>query len=323
MSLYLLSLIISFLLLLSCSPRVSKLEGVNYIDIVRVEDKISISYYRDNPLKPSKRVDKKRYRVICSVGSSPIALWVWNHRDIKKDWETFDRVVKEFGIVRVYLQVSSEIDKNFVQALKNRGLEVFLLDGGKEVSLNFSPEYIKELSPDGFQIDIEPYLNWDFKLKQERYLGNYVKLLKALKRELKPIKLSVVVPFWFDSLTYRGKPLINYVFTYADEVVVMAYRNSLSKAVELVGEEIDLAKRYRKELWLGVELHPQKDEHHNIYRVGRYRLERVGGFKVRGSMLVMPYKEAVRLKFIKCKNVRGFVVHSYSYIKKLKVNSVK
>ncbi len=308
----------------ACSPKADKLVGVNYVDIVQVGDKISLSYYRTNPLKRESRGKPVRTEVNCRKGRSPTALWVWNFRDIYKNKDRFRNTVHRYGVKRIYLQHSGELTPSVIREIEKLGLEVFLLDGGKDIVLNFPLDRLDYLGVRGLQVDIEPYLNWDFNLKREDYVSKYVDFIRRLKSGLgKKYRLSVVIPFWYDSIHYKGKSLTEHVFMYADEVVVMAYRSSLERVLSTASEEIYLSHKYRKPLWIGVELTPQKDEHHHIYRVSRKKLEFVGSYRVKGDMLVFPHDRAILLKSIKCEGIKGFVLHSYRSIKTEELTSVK
>ncbi len=299
-------------ILTSCAVKGPKLSGINYIDIVQTDGGISISYYRENPLEEERTVSEKRPEPpACEKGESLWAIWVWDVRELERNWVKFKRVVNEWGIKRVYLQLSRHLTQDHIDRLRGMGLEVFLLDGGRTTELNFSLDYVRSFEADGFQIDIEPYINPDFNLKRESYLKSYVKLLSEVRRKLRGRRFSVVIPFWLDKLSYGGKPVLEHVFRYADEVVIMAYRNNLSSSLSLSVEEIAQGGRFGKPVLIGFELHRQKDEKHNIYRVEKRSLIFVGSYEVKGEELSMTLEELRRIRGIKCKGVYGFVIHSF------------
>ncbi len=306
-------LIVFIFFIVACAPKVEeKLKGINYIDITVVENKVGISYYSENPLKEQGKEEKvKETDIRCSKGEPYVGVWVWNAYGLKRRFDEFREFVRRYKVKRVYLQISKHVDDKLIKDLKNLGLEVFLLDGGREIKLNYPVEQIVKYDIEGFQVDIEPYLNWDFNLKRERYLSDYVKFLKEIRRKLKDKKFSVVIPFWFDKFRVKDKPLLHYVFKYADEVAVMAYRNNLKDALKLSREEIEYAKRYGKDIFIGLEFHRLKDEYHYVYKVGKYKLIPAGQYVVKGALLTFPKDELSNVINIECNGVKGFIIHSF------------
>ena len=302
--------ILFFLLIIfSCAPKpAQKLEGINYIDVAIVDGDLSLSYYKENPLKAEKPKEPPKRVPKCSRGSSLVALWVWRPHLVEDP--RFKVLVNELGITRIYLQVRKDMDPKTLKYLKSLGLEVYLLDGARDVKINFPISFINGLPADGFQVDIEPYLRKDFNLKREKILRDYVKLLKRIKQNLKGKKFSVVIPFWFDKFYLKDKPLLEYIFRIADEVVVMAYRRDLREAIKLSFEEISMGRRFRKPVLIGLELFPLKDERHFVYKVERRGLRLVGKYTVKGKDLVFPKEKAGDLKSVRCEGVEGFVLHS-------------
>ncbi len=305
-------ILLLFLLILSCAPKEQKLVGVNYIDIILVDGRISISYHSENPLKPpAEGKPAKRRLPVCKRGRASWAIWVWNPRRLKDRFPEFKEIVREFGIGRVYLQISRGLTEDLINDLKNLGLEVFLLEGARDSKVKVDFSLINNLPVEGLQLDLEPYTREDFRLKRERYLGEYINFLKEVKRKLGKKKLSVVIPFWYEKLRLKGKPLLRYVFRYADEVVVMAYRSDFREALSLSWEEIKLGRKYGKDVWIGFELFPLKDEVHHVYKVGKFKLEPIGTYRVRGERLTMKRENLKKLRWIRCEGVKGFVIHSF------------
>ncbi len=296
-----------------CLLAEGKLEGINYIKITQVEDRISISYYKENPLNPKE--SGERFPGIpvpeCKGGSSLWALWVWNYKHIDSEPAKLSRVVKELGIKRIYLQLSDKLTQEKLDRISSLGVEVFLLDGSRDVRPNFPVDFVNSFKVSGFQIDIEPYLKPDFNIRRDAYLEKYVRMIRDLKAGLKGKRLSVVVPFWYDKLSFKGKSLLEHILPHADEIVVMAYRNDFKEVLKLSAEEVYLAERYGVPLLIGLELHSQKDELHRVYRVGREGLILVGSYKVKGEKLTFSKEKLREIKGLKCKGVHGFVIHSF------------
>ncbi len=290
----------------------AKLEGINFIKITQVEDRLSISYYKDNPLREEgKAVSPVDRSPVCGEGKSHWALWVWNARKLENRWEAFLRTVKDWDIDRVYLQVNEALEQSLLDRIKALGLEVFLLDGSRTYSLNFPPEFLGKFEVDGVQVDIEPYLMPDFNVKKEYYLREYLRVLNELKPAIRGKRLSVVIPFWFDKLKLGEKPMLEYIFEVADEVVIMAYRDNFEEALNLSKEEIAMGGTYGKPVFIGFELHKQKDEIHRVYRVDRNGLVHIGTYKVRGSKLSISKEKLKSVRNVECKGVSGFVIHSF------------
>ncbi len=299
-------LIILLVLIAGCSQ---KLRAVNYIDIVPSERGLSISYHRENPLAGEKK-PVKFTPPECSEGKGFVALWIWDLRRLEGRWEDFVSAVKSLGVKRVYLQLSRRLKKEHIDRIKDLGLEVYLLDGGRD-GLNFPVSYVKKFPADGFQVDIEPYQNPDFNLRRGWYARRLLKEIRRIKREIGSVKLSVVVPFWYEKVPVGNRSLIELIFGEADELVVMAYRKSLSEALRLSGEEIVLGKKFGKPVLIGLEVNPQRDEKHYVYKVGERFLELVGTYEVKGERLTFPKERVGKLKNLVCGGVKGFVIHSF------------
>ena len=299
-------LVILMVLIAGCSQ---KLKDVNYIDIVPSERGLSISYHRENPFREEEK-SVKLPPPECSESEGFVALWIWSVRRLERRWEDLVSAVKSLGVKRVYLQLSRRLKKEHIERIKDLGLEVYLLDGGRD-GLNFPVSYVKNFPADGFQVDIEPYQNPDFNLRRGWYARRLLKEIRRIKREIGSVKLSVVVPFWYEKVPVGNRSLIELIFEEADEVVVMAYRNNLSEALKLSGEEIALGKKFGKPVLIGLEINPQRDEKHYVYKVGERFLELVGTYEVKGKRLTFPKEKVGELRNLACDGVRGFVIHSF------------
>jgi hypothetical protein len=121
----------------------------------------------------------------------------------------------------------------------------------------------------------------------------------------------VVVPFWYETLEFKGKSLLEEILRYADEIVVMAYRDNFPEAIKLSAEEVYVSKTYGKDVLIGFELHPQKDELHRVYRVDKDRLTLIGSYRVVGKKLTMDLSTLKKVRNLRCENIRGFVIHSF------------
>ncbi|HWR90007.1 MAG TPA: hypothetical protein VN260_07090, partial [Dissulfurispiraceae bacterium] len=117
----------------------------------------------------------------------------------------------------------------------------------------------------GFQIDVEPYTKPDFNLRKGHYAGRYLKMVKELKAAAgDDLPLSVVLPFWFDSVMLQDKPLSFHVMDVADEVVLMSYRTTFDELVASGCDELTYAGVIGKPLLLGIETVKLPRERHII-----------------------------------------------------------
>jgi hypothetical protein len=202
-------------------------------------------------------------------------IWIWRRDNVLGREESVLKRLSAQGIKRIYLQVGDdpEVFAPFLGKAAKDGVEVFALDG--------SPTYIaapQELLQRikrvdeyngshpgaryaGFQTDIEPYLNKDFHSRKAYYASAYLELLDRIKKS-SALRLSVVVPFWFDTLYAGGKSLVQGVVERADEVVVMSYRTDASTVQAISRSTLSLGEQYGKPVWLGVELGAIPDEQH-------------------------------------------------------------
>ena len=100
----------------------------------------------------------------------------------------------------------------------------------------------------GVVVDVEPYLLDEWDTARGRTVSRYLRALRAAKRAAAPLPLMVAVPFWFDHDSYRDADgtLAARIADIADEVAVMAYRDTAGGAdgiITLSRGEVDLASR--------------------------------------------------------------------------------
>ncbi|MCP9470495.1 MAG: hypothetical protein NNA31_10910 [Nitrospira sp.] len=210
-------------------------------------------------------------------------LWVW---DLQKAARHADQVVetcRSIGCRRLSIQVPSAGDSpsvwrafcSLVRRWRAEGIEVLALDGYPEAAVN--PDRLLagirrlmaecgESPPDGFQVDIEPYLLPEARLGQDRY-RDYLTSLVQIRHMLPPdVPLSVVVPFWFPEVSVEGRPLALGVVQVADEVVVMSYRVAVVEAQTLMDDWGRYGALLGKPVWGAMETRPLPDEQHLLLR---------------------------------------------------------
>jgi hypothetical protein len=224
----------------------------------------------------SATVDEVSFRhTVHRPGGTGRGIWILNrNRVLGQEEQTLDKL-SEHSITRVYLQVGDDpaILGDFLRKAARRGIEVYALDGSPNsvaapealLARIKAVETYNRTHPEacfaGFQTDIEPYLNKDFNSRKGYYATAYADLLAVIKKGFN-VPLSVVVPFWFDTIHEGGKSLIQRIVETADEVVVKSTRTDSATALDMARATLSLGEQFNKPVLLGIELGPIPDEHH-------------------------------------------------------------
>ncbi len=307
---------------------------VKKIDLTKV---MSLVFLLDSSEGSASLEQIKFSQSLLAAAPKPHGIWMWNNRLVPGHEEEVVGHLVSHGIGRVYLQIDDDPGRFllFVEAAGKKGIEVFALDG--------DPEYVKNPEPllrriskvanlarsasgvtfAGFQVDIEPYLNKDFGLRKEYYVSAYLDLLSRLK-ERGGIPLSVVVPFWFDSIQVRGATLLQKVIEVADELVVMSYRTNSAELMAVSMTELGLGVKLGKPVRLGIELGRIPDERHveleavsapgDIQLAGMW-WKKKGDYTVSGDRISFKNRKnelpAYMAAPIPFRSFGGWVLHSY------------
>lgn len=209
------------------------------------------------------------------------AIWIWDSRPAIADAGTMVRNLKALHVRRIYLQISDDLEAllPIIQECTKAGIEVFALDG--------SPTYLEHPEPllkrvqavedfnlkhpgtqfAGFQIDIEPHLNKDFRIRLDTYGSLYVELMERILRITEgKLPLSTVIPFWYDSLLINERTLAWHLIRQSDEAVIMSYRTDDKEIEAIARDELLYGERLSKKVRLGVETGRIPDEVHVTYR---------------------------------------------------------
>lgn len=271
------------------------------------------------------------------AASQPHGVWLWNNRLVPGHEADVIKRLLSNGIGRVYLQINDDPGRflPFVEAAHKKGIDVFALDGDpgyveKPEALLGRIAKVAKLKHSasgaafaGFQVDIEPYLNKDFALRREYYVSAYLELLSRLKKQ-GGMPLSVVVPFWFDSIHFRGTTLLQKVVEIADELVVMSYRTNSAELLDVSMAELGLGEKFGKPVRLGIELGRIPNERHielepasdggDIHLAGMWWKKKrdytVSGDRIsfKNSTKALPAYMATPIPF---RSFGGWVLHSY------------
>ena len=224
-------------------------------------------------------VPRKDLLMGCESGNPFVAVWVWDPGHIHRDRNSFEKVVKKWGIKRVYIAGEGKALKEATAIIRDMGLEIYVTQSGKSLEGNFNPQIAIQMDYDGYQIDLEPY--WGMTVQRfQQHAREYIIVLRRLYNGAGRIPFSVVIPHWFDKVKVGSKNLAEEVFDLADEVVVMAYRDDLRKSLLLAREEVLLGIKKGKKVFIGLEAtaYPESD----TVPLSLRDLWRIGGMKCRG-----------------------------------------
>lgn len=257
------------------------LKKSDYIDIVYEDGMFSrVNYIKEEPPR------ELNYNVNCPIqethGEVIRGIWLWDFKKVAGNEKQVIDFLKEWEIKRVYLQIGDdlEIQKDFLKMALKDGIEIFALEGSSEYVNNYSilSERLKSVIEfnrknmsikfRGFQINVEPHIMRDFNINREEYMRKYVKLIKSLQRHLRgeDMLLSIVIPFWFDEISYEGIPLAYRVIDMADEVAIMSYRTDPEEMLSVAYNELCYAFRRGKPVYLGVEVNRLPTEEHFLIK---------------------------------------------------------
>ncbi len=302
------------------------------IDLSKLKYFVAISDNNISPIKEIEFIKTKRAK------KAIIALWIWKSKPIEKE------KLKNYKAKRVYIQIDKNF-KNGIQKLKDSNITIFGLNGDPKAIYNITPfikniqllSKLKKIYPNikGYQVDIEPYLLKEFKKDRVNILIKYLNSLKKLKDESKKanLKLSIVIPFWFDNIYINNKNLAFNIVDIADEVAIMSYRSSIKDAIKLSKNILNYANYAKKDILIGLECMKIDNEEHRIYKVKKVikncliedkmlkeckELDLVRKFTLKGNRLSF-YNQLEKLKklpYIKVdeESFKGFILHFYSIL---------
>jgi hypothetical protein len=199
-----------------------------------------------------------------------MGFWVWDYRKTIVDPEAVFSACHREACTRILVQMPAPTDPEPVWAsyaamftlARRRGIEAVALDGYPEAIQE--PQVLADkilrllalvdaASLAGVQLDIEPYLLPGFFADQsgpERYLAAIDRLRAAVGGRT---RLSMVIPFWFTSKMFGGRPLAYAVMERVDEVAVMSYRTDTDELQAIAEETLRYGDLIGTPVWLAVE----------------------------------------------------------------------
>jgi len=326
------------------------LQQADFIDIVYENDSFSyISYLKE---EPALSLYRKSFSCLDEDSELPFkkSIWIWKFNEVIGKEEKIITEIKKLNFKRIYIQIDDNIEKllYFLELARSNNIEIFAVDGDpyyihnaenlknrikKVIAFNQKMNYFA-----GFQIDVEPYLFKDFNLNKQSYLEKYVSLIKSLKELTEGrLKFSIVIPFWFDDVYYKNRPLSFEIIDLADEIVVMSYRTALAEILQVASDELCYASVVNKPVYLALEINPLPVEEHFLVKKEtveenlikdntEYYLRKLpsSGLPVFRSYKVKPenltfynnpkIKEILNIR-VKKKSFSGWVIHSFEGLK--------
>lgn len=306
------------------------------IDLSRLKYLVIITASGTPP--PIKKIIFKNNQEYTSLENNHLETWAWN-----PEYVTHSHLKKQ-PIERIYIQMKSGFQKA-LKRMKDTNITIYGLNGSPEDIFHYT-HLLKDIdtlailkkdfpSIQGYQVDIEPYLLNAYKKDPEKILNTYLTLIQKLKIYTKKheLKLSVVIPFWFDHLYVKDKNVGFRVIDIADEVVLMSYRSDINKVFDISKILLNYAHYSNKELRIGIELMKIENESHTVYKITQIQrtclssgkitdncifLDKMNQYTVYGKEISF-YKQTEKLKYllshpIPFPSFQGFVLHHFDLL---------
>lgn len=200
------------------------------------------------------------------------ATWLWNPWLLVENEDRVLSFLEKKQISDVYVQIDVEVPvdtyRQFVRRATEKGIRVYALDGapnwienGEELERLFrwfdQYESVAEKNEKffGVHLDVEPYLHAWWRTNEKEAVTSYQTLLQRAHELAKErsLRFEVDIPFWFDEVSYGRTNLAEWVIAHADGVTIMAYRDEAEKIINIVKKEMQIAKKYEKQIVVGVE----------------------------------------------------------------------
>ncbi len=244
---------------------------------IRLEEgsgSLTLEEARLEPARPASRPERR------------VGLWVWNYRDAIEHPAKLWNACLQAGCRRVAIQVPALDETAERWAAYGRLLEAATWQGLEAYALDGYPEAIQEpgilaekiqravegtgAALSGVQLDVEPYLLPGF-FRDESGSERYLDLIERIKRTVAGrARVSVIVPFWFTSVSLHGRPLAFSVMDLADEVAVMSYRTDMEEVASLAEDWLRYGRMARVPVWLALETTTLPEERLVVLRRERH-----------------------------------------------------
>lgn len=203
-----------------------------------------------------------------SPKASRLGTWVWRKETVRdaSERQSLLDFAKKKGITELYVATADEYEAGdgfaalaeLVRQTQKLNIEIFWVCGDPSWAL--SARHARALAvidwasrinallrnaalPEirGLQYDVEPYLLPEWKTAPAAVEPQYVALLDELRdaTRVAGFELWLDVPFWLGERTFQGTSLGRLAAEASDGLVIMAYRNSVSR---IVGKAMDLLR---------------------------------------------------------------------------------
>ena len=334
----------------------------DYLDIAYINGKFAyLVYQTPESLYSSINPALNASPIIATIATRPstatkTAVWLWEYNKVIGHEDTTLEKLTKSGISKIYLQIDRdnlESLRPFVSKAISKKIEVFALDG-KPADIDDFSDLIQDVEAiekfnsvdknvifTGFQADVEPYIKPDFNLNPKYYAYRYITLINKLKMSMgDKLKLSVAIPFWYDTVIIDGVPFSNRVIDNVDEVAIMSYRTQYSEILASAANELEYAKTANKPVYLGIETTHIDDEKHFVIEANtaaHYLEHTISGktvlsvepekglpvykiYYVKADMITFEKRKSDVAKILKqqpdISSFAGYAIHSYeSYIR--------
>ena len=213
------------------------------------------------------------------------ATWLWDASLIRHETEQILDFSREEGITTIFLQIQEEVRaeeyRRFIRTAGQYQIKVHALDGQPEWAyseqreeglklLAWLEEYNFSARPEerfsGIQLDVEPYVLRRWEQEQESVVREWSGNMEEWSREARRqgLSFSAAVPFWLDSIPGpEGEAnFCGWILEHTDAIAVMSYRDDGQKMYELSREELEMADKLGKSVWIGMEVASTEEGEH-------------------------------------------------------------
>lgn len=215
------------------------------------------------------------------VDKPNISTWLWDVKEIVKDSDGVIDFLAKNNVGTLYIQINYEVKKDvyrgFIKMAAQKGISVYALDGSSDwISVggekaqkrffNWLTDYQESSKVDevfsGVHLDVEPYLNKEYKNDRNKAIEKYQEFLLYAVDECKKLNLAfgVDIPFWFDEVDYSTRfgigTAAEWVIKNVSNVTVMAYRDTASGRNginKLIENEMAIGEKYNSKVEIAVE----------------------------------------------------------------------
>lgn len=184
--------------------------------------------------------------------------WIWDASSLKNSEPLLSFFEKQ-KVADVYVQVDSSVSdsiyQSFIQKAHEQDIRVHALDGSPDYTERDLDAFLNRIRPldwDGIHLDIEPYLSNEWKSDQKKAVSRYEGLIKQAADS--GWTLGADIPFWYDEVSAStGETLAEFVIQHADYTVIMAYRDSAEKIMDVSAKERAIGRTLEKKVLIAVE----------------------------------------------------------------------